>query len=49
MLKDKYGANTRFIRFGEGDGHAIFLGYTMIIAIDENGCVFGIKAYTAWT
>ncbi len=50
LLTQKYGDNVRLIKFGNGDeSFNYFVGDYMITVIDENGCVFGIKAYIVWT
>lgn len=49
IIKKNFGKNVRLIKFGEGNGDSFFSGDHMIILIDENGCVLGLKADTAWT
>lgn len=48
-ISKKYGKNVRLVLHGNGDGDAYFVGYHMIVIIDSNGCVLGLKAYTVWT
>lgn len=48
-ISKKYGKKVRLIMFGNGDGDSYFSGDHMIILIDDNGCVLGLKAMTAWT
>ena len=49
LLSNKYGSNIRLIMFGNGDGDGYFVGPHMIIMIDKQGCVLGIRAMTVWT
>ena len=48
-IVEKYGDDIRLIKFGEGDGDSYFYGYHMIVMIDKQGCVLGVKAITVWT
>jgi hypothetical protein len=48
-ISAKYKGNIRLIQFGNGDLYSWFVGYHMIVLIDESGCILGLKALTVWT
>lgn len=48
-ISKNYGKRARLVMHGSGDGSDYFGGYHMIVLIQENGCVLGLKAETVWT